>query len=127
MAVRLDSFARRQTKIELFVAGMSANQGAQRLDLAARRARLGNAGAAINDDRVVDVLLRHDDVGLEIFDFQPRSPNIGTCDELGILLSEPIGRAFTDGAKRLRRSRILFGRLWRMLGQRLSPRLRMRR
>ena len=127
MALGQNPFGGRQTKIELFVVRMSANRGAQHFDLVARRARLGNARAAVNDDRMVDMLLRQDDVGLEIFDFQPRSANVGTRDEFGILLGEPIGRAFADGAERLRRRRILFGRLWRMLGQRLSPRLRMRR
>jgi hypothetical protein len=72
-------FGGRQTKIELFVVRVSANRGAQHFDLVARRARLGNARAAVNDDRMVDMLLRQDDVGLEIFDFQPRSANVGSA------------------------------------------------
>ncbi len=110
MALRRDPFGRCEVKAQFLIARLGANRGTQRFDLAARRARFGNARAAVNDDRMVDMLFRQNDVGLEIFDFQPRSANVGARDEFGILLGKPIGRAFVDGAERLRRSRILFGR-----------------
>ena len=81
----------RQADQQFGIVGIAACRNAERFDVAARGGRLGNARAAENHNRVVDVLVGEDDVGLEIFDFQPRTAYVGPRDELGIVVGKPIG------------------------------------
>ena len=86
-----NAFGGRQADRQFGIAGIAAYGSAKRFDVAARGGRLGNARAAENHNRVVDVLVGEDDIGLEIFDFQPRAAYIRPRDEFGIVVGKPVG------------------------------------
>ena len=122
-----DALGGRQAKQQAEIFRIGAGFTAQRLDVAPRCGRLGNPRAAVNNDGMVDVLLRQDHIGLEVFDLQSRAANIGPSDEINVLLGEPIARALANRSDRLRRAGIFLGRLRAMPRQRFSPMMRMRR
>jgi hypothetical protein len=91
----------------------------ERLEAAPRRRRLGNAGAAEDDDRVGDIVLAEQRLRLLVVEQQPRAAHVVAGEEIGIAIGLAIARAVDDRADLGRRRRVLGGRLGPPLRQRL--------
>jgi len=63
VALGENPFGGRQPHERLRIIGIGTHGGPQRLDVASRRGRLGDSGAAEDDNSVVDLLVGEDGVG----------------------------------------------------------------
>jgi hypothetical protein len=78
---------------------------------------LSNSRSSEDNDRVPDGVLFKQEFCLKVIDLEAYAAHIIAIEKIQILISLPITRAFQDGFDSLLCIRILFNRLWSLLGQ----------
>jgi hypothetical protein len=97
-AVGEPAFGRLHRAPGLGVARGGARPGPRRFQLRPGGVGVGDAGAAVNDDRRLDVVLLQDELGLEQLELQPHGAQLVAQQELGVLEGQPVaGRAAVLG------------------------------
>src|SRR2546422_2023404 len=126
MTFRKESLRDLKPPREIFVCRVRCLRRAQLLDFAPNSCRLSNSCATKDDDRVLDTVLRQQELRFKVIHLQPQASCVIAVKEIQILISLAVTGAFQDAFDSFLRTRILFGRFRFLIGQRLTAVVRMR-